>query len=325
MGIKVKLGFKWDSKYNCDVGALEEKIRNEFTKKSFDPRHDADVISKIHNSRRGQVIKSLDQKFSMFITPNVALIDISKEFFKIEGRCIPYAATEKWISTMFWFKHPEIFKGLPEKILVTSAYGTMFSDNGFWKKFASRLELLKEQREISEDDFILVRYDSDLLLKVHDISIDKGMNFSDQDIFDVVESIKEKLLKEKDDNFEKFRKESSEAIEESILERDKSDGRYQKIASKIETSINILSAVIGWFVFIFLVSTIVIVAYYSTPKEIVSSKFGEEIATKGVYAGIFLLTLVVDFVGKIFGLTIHNIRLWARNLVKKWLSNKLLD
>ena len=198
LNIRIQRGFKYNNKYNCDVAALEEKIKTEFHGKSVDPRHDADALGKIHNSRHGELIRTLNQKFSIFITPNIALVDISRDFFEVNDRCIPYVATDKWLTTMFWFKHPEVFKGLPEKMLVTSAYGTMFADNGFWKKFSDRLDSMHKRQEITEEDFILVRYDSDLLLKVHEISVDKGMAYSDKDIYDTVEEIKNRHIAEKE-------------------------------------------------------------------------------------------------------------------------------
>jgi hypothetical protein len=40
---------------------------------------------------------------------------------------------------------------------------------------------------------------------------------------------------------------------------------------------------------------------------------------------MFIITFVIDLFGKIFNLTIHDIRRKTQNLVCKWLTNKLID
>jgi hypothetical protein len=325
LGIRIQKGFKFNYKFNCDVSALENKIKDEFHGRWVDPRHDADTLSKIHNSREGQFIHTLNETFSIFITPNSALADISQNFFGIAERSIPYVASDRWLTTMFWFKHPEIFKGLPEKMLVTCAYGAMFSDNGYWKKFSERLDTLHSRKEITSDDFILVRYDSGLLLKVHDISVDKGMNYSDENIFDVVNSVKEKILSEKDEQIQKIRVESENDINRILMEKDQTDGKYNRVIIKLKKAILIASISVGWSVFSIIVSAILIVAYVSIPKELISSEFSPVVTSGITYTTMFIITFVIDLFGKIFNLTIHDIRRKTQNLVCKWLTNKLID
>ena len=324
LGIRIQKGFKFNSKYNCDVLALEKKIKDEFHGKWVDPRHDADVLNKIHNTRQGNFTRSLNEKFSIFITPNSALIDISKNFFGIVERSIPYVASDKWLTTMFWFKHPEVFKGLPEKMLVTCAYGTMFSDNGYWKKFSERLEELRKHHEITDDDFILVRYDSDLLLKVHEISVDKGMNYSDEDIFDVVKSVKDKILSEKESQILQIQNESASQLSIIQIAKDQSDEKYKKVIARFNRKIQFLAAATGWVLFSTIVIAILIVSYVSLPKELISSNFSSEIADGMLFAIIFFITYVVDLIGKIFNLTIHDIRKKTQDATSKWLTKKVI-
>jgi len=112
-GATVKRGFKLRDQYNCNVSALEQKIKDEFHGKWVDPRHDADALNRIVNTRKDERITKLSQEFSVFVTPNVALVNIGADFFGDLDRSIPYVVTDKWLTTMFWFKHPEIFKDLP--------------------------------------------------------------------------------------------------------------------------------------------------------------------------------------------------------------------
>jgi hypothetical protein len=325
LGIRIQMGFKLDPMHTCDTGALESKIREEFKGKWVDPRHDADALAKIYNTRAGRLVRSLNEKFSIFITPNSALIDIGKEFFGISERSIPYVASDKWLATMFWFKHPDAFKGLPEKMLITSAYGTMFSDNGYWKRFSERLEALHKQKAISEDDFILVRYDSDLLLRVHEISVDKGMNYSDDDIFDVVSAVRGKILSEKDAQIDEIRSETEERIAGIESQRKNIETKHERVLGKVEGLVNGISSATGWVVFSAITACILLVTYASTPVGMIPASIPPAIANGSIYLWMFIAATMIDLVGKLFNCSLHDIRIKVRESLKKRLRRSLLD
>lgn len=325
LGIRVQMGFKLDPKHNCDTAALELKIRNEFKGKWVDPTHDADVLTKVYNSRAGKLVRSLNEKFSIFITPNGALIDIGKEFFGATERSIPYVASDKWLATMFWFKHPDAFRGLPEKMLITSAYGTMFADNGYWKRFSERLETLHKRHAISEEDFILVRYDSDLLLKVHEISVDKGMNYSDQDIFDVVSTVREKITSEKDVQIAELKSESSEMISVISAQKEAIATKHEKLLRRFDGIFNGISVATGWIAFSFIVASVAMATYASIPSGILPDNLKPAAASGGAFILTLSVSVLIDFIGKLFGVSIHQIRIKIENGLRKWLLKSFLD
>lgn len=323
-GIKIQRGFKLNEKLNCDVAALEEKIKQEFRGRWVDPRHDADALNRILNTRKGQRIKTLNQEFSLFVTPNNALVDIGQDFFGDLDRSIPYVVTDRWITTMFWFKHPEIFKDLPTRMLVTSAYGTMFADNGFWKKFTDRLESLQSSKAITEEDFVLVRYDADLLLRVHELSVDRGMEFTDKDVFEIVEHVKNKQIQEKDKEIYDLQEKASSEIIQLQSEIVNRTDELESTKQKITKFSNIIGAIVSSFLCVLIFCCVFWASYTGLPIESINNSFIQNYKNSFLAAIALIVTAIFGFMGTLFGWSIVTVHQWIKKKVSEWLFKNLI-
>lgn len=206
LNIGIKRNFKIDKKYQCNEVALEKELIKAGL--NNDLRHDITCVSRIYNSRANKKINTFASNFSIFVTLNPILERSVNEFFKNDEaytKTIPVVATEKWLATVLWLKKPNLFSNLPRNLLLTHAYSTIYSDDKFWNSFLRRLGDLTKRGDISDNDFILVRWDKNLIEKVHDTSIETGKDFSDQDVYDIVEKIKidqAKIFREEMDKVE---------------------------------------------------------------------------------------------------------------------------
>jgi hypothetical protein len=85
LGIIVRKNFSINKKYQCNEIELENNLRSLWSNggvgKNF--RHDITCISRIHNSREGNQIKSFDEKFSIFVTLNPTLEKVCANFFQL--------------------------------------------------------------------------------------------------------------------------------------------------------------------------------------------------------------------------------------------------
>ncbi|WP_323117558.1 hypothetical protein [Klebsiella variicola] len=213
LGINVIQGFRAKKQFQCDEEALQDAISKRFSpNKNYD--HDTICISRIHNLREGRIISNLNQNFSVFVTHNIPLQKLAYDFFKEEiGRVsIPLVVSEQWMTAMFWLKRPDIYGNLPKKQLLSTAYSLLYTDDKFWNAFLVRFEGLQKRGGISEDDFLRIRWDSDLLRVVHRVSVDVGEDFSEEDIFDVVATINKKHSEKHDAEMEVLRTEYHENI-----------------------------------------------------------------------------------------------------------------
>lgn len=266
LGIQIQRSFSINNKFQCDEQALEEHLRNSGL--NIDLRHDVTCISRIHNIRGEQKIKSFDSKFSIFVTLNSTLERLACKYFSTEqdSKSIPLVSSEKWMATVLWLKKPNLFTTLPSNLLLSHAYSTIYSDDKFWSSFITRLTDLKKRGQVSEADFALVRWDKSLIEKVHDTSIETGEDFKNEDIFDVIEDIKKQ-------HSDKVRKEllelddaKNQELAEETRKRQKAEISNFRLIEKIKTVARVISHVISFLVCLMLFVFIAVGLYISTPN-----------------------------------------------------------
>jgi hypothetical protein len=196
IGIKVDNDFVLKEQFCCDVNRLKKILERVGFKRTS---HDITCVSRVFNSREGKSINSLNQKFSTFITPNKSIENVTNHFFKkeIEVNSIQVVASEKWLATFLWLKHPEHFASLPFDMLLTDAYTALNSDDKFWDSFLRRFKDLKTKGNITEEDFNLVRWNNSLFNMVQHASVLSGEDIAEDDIYAIVEEIKSINLAEK--------------------------------------------------------------------------------------------------------------------------------
>lgn len=312
-GIEIKLGFKTKKQFQCDEPALEAAISPNF-KSNKNLEHDTVCISRIFNLREGEHIRDLNQSFSIFVTPNTGLVKLANKHFKDEvpRQTIPLVVSEQWMTAMFWLKSPDMFGTLPMDQVVASAYGLLYTDDKFWTSFIQKLELLEKKGKISEDDLIQVRWDSDLLNIVHDVSVDVGEDFSEEDVFDIVESIKRKHIEDKELEIAKLQTESSEKIsqlETVVEEKDNAlastNGRLNKIA---DFSSKTLASALCITVF----ACIFWAAYLSLAPQISPELVSEKYQKHAITFAALAVALIMSFGASIFGLNIFMLHKWTK-------------
>lgn len=337
LGIKISQGFQSKEKFQCDEPALEQAISKNF-KKDKDLEHDTICISRVHNLREGKVIKGLSQKFSIFVTPNTGLVRVANQYFENEiGKdSIPVVASEQWITAMFWLKKPDIFGSLPMDQLVATAYSLLYTDDRFWNAFIRRLETIEKRGGITEEQFVQVRWDSDLLRLVHDVSVDVGEDFSEEDIFDIVEKIKSKNEAQAKQQIEALKAQSAEEIEQARssasreiaalkAEKGASDTQLAKIDGKIRKSIDVFSNIVAWSFSIFLLSVLVFIGLSAIPNEYLPKLLSTDAPKGKLYLCGAILTLVFGLLSNAVGIDIAFFHKRIKVFLSKKLSNLMLD
>lgn len=341
LGFAIQYGFRVNQRFQCDEVALEESIASSF-KESKNLTHDTICISRIHNMREGKLAKDLDQKLPIFVTPNTRLVNVANKFFKdeIPESFIPLIVSEQWMTAMFWLKRPELFGDLPMEQVISSAYGLLYKDDNFWASFVKKLKGLEKQGKITEDDFVLVRWDSDLLTMVHDVSVDVGEDFSEEDIFDIVESIKKKNIAEKDKEIEDIKKEKDNEIaalkeqsDSEILRVQGDSNINQQKLVRLETKHKKIADIIA-LMFAVLIAIVVFVAvvwttFINLPSSILPQDIKEpytKYLLTGYATGLATtITIVLGILGNFFGINLFGIFKWIRNKLASWLFTILQD
>lgn len=318
-GIQVKYGANLDPNYVCDETGLEEHLkRNKAVSQAKQGiEHDVICISRIHNSRKGEVIKSLSDKFSVFVTPNTSLIKYANNFLSPDiGTGIPVVISETWLTTIFWLKHQDAYRDLPTQSLVSHAYATLNKADSVWENFLSRFRKLSAEGIIDDETVDTVRYHKTLLKEVNDYSVEIGDDFTDENVLEIVKRVNENNDQAKKDAVSQAVKEVVDQHELSKAELQQVSSTVTRVERKIEKGASILAALLT----LVLVSFFVLGAYYSLMGiPLIGEKSGFALL---IAAGI---TILMGIMGAIWGITFNSIFKKLSAFFSKKLKSLILD
>ncbi|OEG04490.1 hypothetical protein BFG06_05075 [Aeromonas caviae] len=224
---------------------------------------------------------------------------------------------------MFWLKGPDIFNSLPMEQVVASAYGLLYTDDRFWNSFINKLQLLEKKGKITEEDFTFVRWDSDLLGLIHDVSVDVGEDFSESDIFEIVEKIKEKHFKEKNNEICKVREESGveiSALHKKIEEQESELGSTKQNILRVS---KFIGSLISFYFCLILVGSVFWASYCNLPVDSINNQFLHDYKKGTLTITAIIVTAVFSFMGTMFGWNVITAYQWIGNKLTKILYAKL--
>ncbi len=315
LGIAIKNNFIINKNFQCDEIALEEHLRVSGLKN--DLRHDVQCISRIHNSREENQIKSFNSKFSIFATLNSTLERSVYKYFSTEysTKSIPIVSSEKWLATILWLKKPNLFNELPSNLLLSHAYSTMYSDDKFWNSFITRLSDLKKRGEVSEKDFTIVRWDKSLIDKIHDLSIENGDDFKSEDIFEVIESIKKEHSEDKDKELLLLETAKNEEISEETKKRQAAEIKNKNYHAKIKAISKRTSHGIASLISLIIVCFIIKGLYISTPNVPLFPKEMVDFNTSWATLPIAIL-LILTLLGLLFGTSVKDLYKYTQTRIE---------
>ncbi|MBH3426860.1 hypothetical protein [Pseudomonas alkylphenolica] len=333
LGIIIKYGFSAKERYQCNEKELEAAIAKNF-KKNKNLEHDTICISRVHNSREGRFIKSLSESYSVFVTGNTGLAKFANGYFsKIEYRSsIPVVVSEQWMTIMFWLKRPDIAGRLPTDQIVATAYSLLYTDDKFWDSFISRMEAIQKRGLLSEEDFVVVRWDSDLLRLVHDVSVDVGEDFSEDDVFEIVEAIKAKNEEESKALISEIQTASELALQkereqsQQILEAERSTNRLLSdrnaaLERNVSKFAGYVSNLISGTFCLFVACCFVIATIQGLPPTTIPEEWKLSFIPTAFPRIVLLVTAIWGVASWFFGLDV----LKMHKKLKKWLTSKILS
>lgn len=319
LGISIQYGFNLKERFCCDESSFESFLAQDFSSNK-NLSHDVICVSRIYNQREGKLIRKISEDMTLFVTNNRLLREKTTKFFKdeIPLDMVPLAVSETWLLSLFWLKKPNFFSSLPADQLLTSAYGFLYSDDKFWDSFITKLEFLERSGAITQDEFTLVRWDSDLLSLVHDASVSVGTEFSHDNVFEIVETIKEKYVSEKDKEIEGIKLEKEAEISQMELLIQDKNSSLSNIQGKIKSISNFLGILAASIVSLFLILILFYFFYQSFPTTIIPSTWSNYFSPyltwmpipkiNNIVAFIIcLMALLFIFLGNWSGLTVKSI------------------
>lgn len=318
--VNVKYGWKTEPAYQCDEKGLESHLQrkkavNVESKRSVE--HDVICISRIHNSRNGEVINTLSETFSVFVTPNSSLIKHANRFLSEEvDSGIPIVISDTWLTTIFWLKHQDGYSDLPVQSLVSNAYATLNRADSVWDNFLKRFNRLSDDGTIDSDTVEAVRYNKQLLREVNDISVEVGDDLSDETVLDLVKRI-ERSHKEKQDIA------VAEAVEKERIkhetlnnELDRSNADLSRVRTIIDGACRVISMLLAFIL------TLAVCA--SAYLSLTGNSF-KEISSSWALIISVAITTILNIVGGIWGINLKSIYRWVWRGLSKIIMEKIFN
>ena len=172
-------------------------------------RHDILSITAIYRLRKGQRMYQIERCKAIFLTTNVSLANACAKFFYEEfgGPSVPLCIVEHVLATIAWVKKPMKAPNLPVKKLIADCYAALNPSDSLWRKYLEEVERQRAEKNISENDYFMLRYSIEARQALMDITQGDPDAFSEGTVEEVLEVAKRASRAEVEEELEKERKE----------------------------------------------------------------------------------------------------------------------
>lgn len=192
--------------YQIDYEGLKNKILHDAYGDYSGVDHDVRCIQNIFQLRKYKPRITFQDFVPIFITVNNLVINSVNSFFKDEVHkdSAPACANDIWFTNMCWMLSPDLFPNWPKHLIIANYQSVIHDDDGFWNDFLRRFKSLNKSGMISESDFELVRRENSLKQALKMLTVTKGMSYSNEDVLELVNKEKMRILKSRDDKIQKL-------------------------------------------------------------------------------------------------------------------------
>lgn len=202
-------------------------------------RHDIDCITAIHRLRRGQPKSDVETCGHVFVTSNNALAMAAARYFidEHERLVVPLCINDHTMATLAWVKNPTLANNWTRKRLIADSYAALRPSNDLWRKYAKEVARLQEAKEISDEEYDVLRFSMVARNALMDSTLGRPDAFTEGTVREVLEVAKKHIRKETEEALatEQERRAGAEAKTREMAEeleqiRLQSEGRIRGIA-----------------------------------------------------------------------------------------------
>ena len=120
--------------------------------------NDVDSVAAIFRLRRGNAYRQVEDCKAVFVTHNVPLLKASSMYFNEASGEVTHCITDLSLANLVWLSMPDELPDLPRKLMISHAYAAVQPEPGLWHKYLNKIEKLREDDEISVQEFYLLRF-----------------------------------------------------------------------------------------------------------------------------------------------------------------------
>lgn len=227
--------------------------------------HDLWAIEYIKELRNKRVTK-LEKAKALFLTCDLNLVkyNFCAGGHRDDGTLNEVISTFT-LSNILWFKDPGVNNDLPLNSAISIHANSLFLDNEFWNDFYNKLEQMKEQEIIDEEDISYLAYNTSLENTLADLN-DNQKEIKEDQIIKIIEDSRQKY-KDKEVEIEAEAREKEKIKAENERLNEKVDKINKKLTTKAAQNARKKTRNIKWAVFIILSLSSVISFYFTYEKD----------------------------------------------------------
>ncbi len=271
-----------EDKYQIDTNKLTGMVNKAYSypiERSDSIKRDVKSIEIINKLRRDKKIRALRDAEAVFITDNYTFASVVKKFEKRErvSSLIPCCLTSTFVGTVMWLHSPADLEYINEKQLLADCYAALKPDAEMIKRFLSEVEKLKVKQKISDEDYYLMITSRAIKEMLQDRTLGDPDLISERTPEEIMEKIREqgKVL------FIKEKTSHEETKRELLKER----SEKAELVGKVKGEIDRISDILGWAVFWFMLSGVIIVQLLNI-FEVLSGGVAKAISIVGLIAWV---------------------------------------
>ncbi len=255
---------------------------------------DIKSISLVNLLRKGKIAHSLNEAGHLFVTTNQGLAYANRKFEKSEGmeNKIFACVTDVFIGTVLWAQSPTLVRTIISKNLIADCYVVLQPDHVLLKKYVERVENLRNQQCITQDEYLLLRSHRLSISLLSDKTLGDVDNFTDRTPEEILEDVMRSARKGAEEERDRAREKQLEA--ETVMSR---------VFLRAERISEILSSVLSW--------SFAVLVGLGGAIGCVLSVFGEYSGFIGRLNIFSMLYLVLTLLGLTFGC---NVKGWRSKL-----------
>lgn len=161
LGIEVVRKPPYRRALGIDESGLERRLAEELAGQRPEARRrDIDSLAAIMRLRGGEARRDLESCGAVLVTTNGALVGAASAFFREAGDSnavapVIHANDLTWIA---WLKLPTAAPDLPRLQVIADSFAALNPPEELWVRYTDQIARLREQGEVSEEDFHILRY-----------------------------------------------------------------------------------------------------------------------------------------------------------------------
>ncbi|MBG9693116.1 hypothetical protein ABD91_20435 [Lysinibacillus sphaericus] len=151
--------------YNIDMEGYSTYIQKHITYTYSETlTKDLDSINAIYRLRKGAFSNTIETSKAILVTNNNRLVNVAKDKFILDHQrpdYIPPIISDYVLATLQWIKNPDTESDLPKKMIIANCLVATEPNEKMLQKYLDRIEREKLLGRITEEDFALLRTDSE--------------------------------------------------------------------------------------------------------------------------------------------------------------------